>query len=1542
MKKTFLSVMLVVSMIFTVLPTTVFATQCSTADIDSVGKISAFNQLSDNFEKSYPFDGYTYNLSVEKGISVDNLNLPDKLVVITERTKADVALSKDNMKNSNERMTKDTATTHENEEEADNQEKTVVSENDIAFLSDTSQGGIEEGTYADTIHEEKTIAVSWKSNTDYNSEKNGVYIFIPELPEGYTLASNVNLPQINVMVGAHQLMATMPPSTAEVYGMDASNVTDYTIDGNTFTIKTAKGAAFWSANGKTYLDYTITLDADIDVSGFQWTPIGSNSKGSFKGTFDGQGHTISGMNFANNLQFTGLFVSVNRAVIKNLTVSGNVGVTEVSSNWIDKSAGFVGGIVCIVSDTTITNCHSELQITVDVTSPFSAGGIAAFVQDNVTIDGCSNSGTINVSGINLISVGGIAGDIEPITVSSSIKSCANTGELTIDTTGQMDIVHLGGIAGFKSGDERNKDIIVIVENCYNSGVLEANSSGIANVGGIAGNNYGNKQDRIINCYNVGKVTGKGVLAAVSSGIVGSNGKGSVYNSYWKTDTAATCVQYLGYICNCGTFDTTGTLTATTDENAGTTDSEHGLTYGDNLLTALNGWVDAQVKSSDYQTWVVKPGINNGYPIFGVESGDSTFDFCNGTPTVSTKPSSDPTWGTMGYTFAGWYTKPNGEGSKLIGEGDGGITYYAKWTIGAETNLKTVRTTALNLSSQTLDEDKLSTEGWAWYYNANPNLNYSKKTLILSGLILNTTDTTALNVPDGTTIVLATDTINTVKGGDITSDSKYVSVYGVYCLGILTIQGDGTLNATGGKATSSNAMGSSYGIYSITLKILGGTIAGVGGSDTGSSLGIFAMSTNISGGTVVGKGGSGAVYDSGGILGKFSLTITNGTVMGIGGTASCGYDYDASYGILSSYAKISGGTVNGTGGTASFGSSYGMDSAFELLISGGTVNCVGGNAHNSSYGICSISINDVSDDILTITGGTVTAQNAIAPNQAAICVINSTTKPNLSEILTIGSDMWPASITNATDGKTVISTNRGTIASNKLVMSGSNAVTISFPDNTVTFDANGGTVSPGSATIGTGGRFASLPTPTRSGRYSFDGWFTAVNGGEKVTTSTTFRANSTIYAHWNYLGGGGTGGSSYTPPANNNPQMVITVPVKVSVSSDSKGNCTMALTQEKLDEILNNAQNIATQQGVKENGIVAELEVNTPADTKSLTVEFPKVVQDTLVKENVVELKINSSVIEINFDKAAIGSIQSTASMDVQITAKPYAVSSPDAKAAIGDRPAFDLTMTYGDKIMSSFGKGKVYVGIPYIREKNEQVGNIAVVYVDERGKVTWLTQSSYDDSRKLAFFATDHFSAYGIAYNLDTPSFRDIEGHWAKDDILFVVNRGLFNGIGNDKFGSDLSVTRGMYVTVLGRLAQAEVNGYKNSSFSDISANAYYMAYVEWANKNSIVNGIGDRKYAPDAIVTREQLAVMMDKYAALIGFQLPTVYEENTFSDDGKIDSWAKDAVRRMQMAGIINGREGNFFDPKSDVTRAEASAVLKRFIELAIHSDTARIGKK
>lgn len=285
--------------------------------------------------------------------------------------------------------------------------------------------------------------------------------------------------------------------------------------------------------------------------------------------------------------------------------------------------------------------------------------------------------------------------------------------------------------------------------------------------------------------------------------------------------------------------------------------------------------------------------------------------------------------------------------------------------------------------------------------------------------------------------------------------------------------------------------------------------------------------------------------------------------------------------------------------------------------------------------------------------------------------------------------------------------------------------------------------------------------------------------------------------------------------------------------------------------------------------------------------------------------------------------------------------SKEAKAAIGNRPVYDISIANSKngeetKIESLNGK-TLSLSIPYTATKKEETGKLYAVYVDKQGKVEWLTKSSYDKDKKAVLFETNHFSIYGVGYQKTLPNFKDINNHWAKEDILFVVNREMLSGTDKNTFSPDVKLTRGMFVTALGRLSKIDTQNYKQSKFADVKENAYYTAYVNWAEEQGIVNGTGKDTFSPDKSITREEMAVIMKNYAEKLGYTLPKTLEEIKFTDDEQISDWAKEAVKEMQMAGILSGKKDNSFDPKGEATRAEASALLHRFVEAVIDSQSA-----
>ena len=310
-------------------------------------------------------------------------------------------------------------------------------------------------------------------------------------------------------------------------------------------------------------------------------------------------------------------------------------------------------------------------------------------------------------------------------------------------------------------------------------------------------------------------------------------------------------------------------------------------------------------------------------------------------------------------------------------------------------------------------------------------------------------------------------------------------------------------------------------------------------------------------------------------------------------------------------------------------------------------------------------------------------------------------------------------------------------------------------------------------------------------------------------------------------------------------------------------------------------------------------------------------------------------------KAILAAVPSTAG-NITFAAAPADLGAfPDAAKFIGAHPVYNFTISYKDgngnpvTVPVNFPAGSAAIILTYTPVDAEVTGSLFMVYVDGKGAVTWLDKSSYNNGKVLA--AIPHFSTYGVAYKTPVPVFTDITSHWAKEDIEFVAARGLLSGTGKKMFSPDIAMTRGMFVTALGRLAGVNPDSYKTRSFTDVKADAYYAAYVEWAVKKNIVKGTGEGLFSPDEPVTREQMAVMMTNYARQMGYSIPAPLTAATFADNDKISTWAAKEVAAMQRAGIIKGKDGNCFDPQGNATRAEISAVLRRFVETIIDPATA-----
>ena len=240
----------------------------------------------------------------------------------------------------------------------------------------------------------------------------------------------------------------------------------YIYDSNTktYTVYNADGLLAWNEAAQKDRSINCTLTADIDLTGKDWSPIGTNFYNSYTGTFDGGGHTIMGLTVTTNDQYVGLFGRLGKAgTVKNVVMDG----IQITSNH---SLGYAGGVAGFSWGGTIENC----SVSGSVSGTVSVGGVVG-IQWEASITGCSSSATVK----GMVQVGGVAGETN---TGATMVACYATGNVTIEID-PIDNILGGGLVGFNAGSS--------VLACYATGNVTSTGSSTGNVhiGGFLGDNY---------------------------------------------------------------------------------------------------------------------------------------------------------------------------------------------------------------------------------------------------------------------------------------------------------------------------------------------------------------------------------------------------------------------------------------------------------------------------------------------------------------------------------------------------------------------------------------------------------------------------------------------------------------------------------------------------------------------------------------------------------------------------------------------------------------------------------------------------------------------------------------------------------------------------------------------------------------------------------------------------------------------------------------------------------------------------------------------
>ena len=423
--------------------------------------------------------------------------------------------------------------------------------------------------------------------------------------------------------------------------------------------------------------------------------------------------------------------------------------------------------------------------------------------------------------------------------------------------------------------------------------------------------------------------------------------------------------------------------------------------------------------------------------------------------------------------------------------------------------------------------------------------------------------------------------------------------------------------------------------------------------------------------------------------------------------------------------------------------------------------------------------------------------------------------------------------------------------------------------TVTFNTGDGSQVEAQTVVHGGTAAKPESDPTREG-CTFGGWFTDEACATAYDFGTPVTRDLTLYAKWTAIPSQPSGGGSSSGGGG----------------GSGSGSSTTTTTS--------NPDGSTTTTTKNPNGTTTTT-VKQPGGTTSTTTQDPK----TGAQTTVIKTPEGVSFTEERDKAGAVTQVQASVPGGAERVTLP---------ASVDRDTALEITVQDG---------GSAVVEIP---AKDLTPGTVAVIVAPD-GSETVVRQSvSTGDGVALT---VEGSAVVKLVENGKT--FSDVpQTHWAAEAAAFVSARELFSGTGPDTFSPNQPMSRGMLAVVLHNLERNPAAG-RTGSFTDVPDRAWYSQGVAWAAERGIISGYGDGQFGPNAPVTREQLAVILWRYAgspAPSGSDLP-------FGDADQVSSWASNALRWAVENGILSGYGDGRLAPQESATRAQMAQILKRFLE-------------
>jgi hypothetical protein len=450
-----------------------------------------------------------------------------------------------------------------------------------------------------------------------------------------------------------------------------------------------------------------------------------------------------------------------------------------------------------------------------------------------------------------------------------------------------------------------------------------------------------------------------------------------------------------------------------------------------------------------------------------------------------------------------------------------------------------------------------------------------------------------------------------------------------------------------------------------------------------------------------------------------------------------------------------------------------------------------------------------------------------------------------------------------------------------------------------------------------GYISSIDGQAEFDRGDESGWMFLVNGvlsGKGAGAVTVINGDTVKWLYTEDLGKDIGGGFSSGESQGNG---TITAETKV-VNKEATSKADEKQIKEAIEEA-KKAKNVSS--------------ITVKAEAKEAVTKFTVAVPRSSIAEISgagLDLRVETSLGAITVPEKALNEISEQAqggTMEVVIENISPDKLTAEQKALTEGSTVYDISIISGGKIISSFGGHKITISLPYRLKEGQVSEKVTVWYMNDKGELEKIS-CTYDEKTGLATFTADHLSYYAVGYD-SSISFVDVtEKDWFFEYIMYAAEKGLFSGTGENTFSPDMPMTRSMLITVLHRLEGKPATA-NAADFADIPAGQWYTDAVNWSSEKEIVKGVTETEFMPESNITREQLAVILYRYASSKNMAADDLGSIGSFRDNDKVSAWAETAVRWAAGKGIITGREDNTLDPSGSATRAEVAAMLKRYIE-------------